>query len=66
MYDFFGCGREGNNFFGEDINFCRRAIECGFDLWAVQNINLDHTGPKTYEANWKLDILQPAQEEKAA
>jgi hypothetical protein len=67
MYDFFPCGREGNHFYGEDIQFCRRAIECGFDLWAVQDIQLDHTGPKTFEANWKLDVLVPVEEmEKAA
>lgn len=62
MHDFFPSGREGNHFYGEDIQFCRRAIECGFDLWAVQDINLDHTGPKTFEANWKLDVLVPSEE----
>lgn len=67
LYDFFPCGRFGQAFRGEDISFCERAQECGFDLWAVQNINLDHTGAKTFEANWKLDVLEAVpQEEKAA
>lgn len=67
MNDFFPSGREKNHFYGEDIQFCRRAIECGFDIWAVQDINLEHTGPKTWKANWKLDIMVPTEElEKAA
>lgn len=66
MHDFFECGREEHHFRGEDIKFCERAIQCGFDVWAVQDIVLDHTGPKTFRANWKLDVLVPANEEKAA
>lgn len=65
MHDFFECGREFHHFRGEDIKFCERAQDCGFEVWAVQDIQLDHTGPKTYRANWKLDVLVPV-EEKAA
>ena len=67
LHEFFLCGRMGHHFKGEDIRFCERAIECGFDIWAVQGIELDHTGPKTFKANWKLDVLVPVEkEEKAA
>lgn len=64
LFNFFPCGLMSQNLFkGEDIRFCERAQECGFDIWAVQNIDLDHTGPKTFEANWQ--VLKPV-EEKAA
>lgn len=66
LFNFFPCGRTGQMFKGEDIMFCERAISCGFDIWAVQDIGLDHTGPKTFEANWKIDILKSVPEEKAA
>lgn len=67
LHNFFPCGLvktgEVPIFKGEDILFCERAQECGFDVWAVQNIDLDHTGPKTFEANWQ--VLHKV-EEKAA
>lgn len=67
LHNFFPSGLTGQNQFkGEDIMFCERAIACGFDIWAVQDIMLDHTGPKTFEANWKIDILQPVAEKEAA
>ena len=64
MYDFFPHGREGNAFWGEDINFCRRAAECNFDIWAVQGVKLDHTGPKVYESDWR--IMVPVENAEAA
>jgi hypothetical protein len=59
MYSFFPCGPLDHQFKGEDIMFCERAIACGFDVWGVQDVALDHTGPKTFSANWKLDVLVP-------
>lgn len=56
IYDFFPCGREGKHFFGEDLQFCQRAQQLGFDLWAMQDIELEHTGVKTWESNWAVDI----------
>lgn len=62
LFNFFPCGlTENNQFKGEDIMFCERAQMCGFNVWAMQDIELDHTGFKTFEANWKLDVLQPAE-----
>lgn len=67
LFNFFPAGMtENNQFKGEDIQFCERAIACGFDLWAVQDIDLDHTGAKTFEANWKLDVLEAVPQERAA
>lgn len=54
MYDFFPSGRVGHQFVGEDISFCQRAQACGFDIWAVQDVPLTHTGPKTYDASWRV------------
>ncbi len=67
LHNFFPCGlqqiKPHNIFKGEDIMFCERAQACGFHIWAVQDIELDHTGPKTFGANW--NVLRPV-EEKAA
>ena len=60
VQDFFPHGRIGNFFVGEDIKFCERAIRCGFNIWATQGTRLKHTGSKTYESYWQLDI--PEQE----
>lgn len=56
IYDLFPHGREGNSFYGEDINFCRRAQQCGFDIHAVQGIFLKHMGEASWESTWQLDI----------
>ncbi len=68
LHSFFPCGFQTTSdgigmFKGEDIRFCERAQECGIDVWAVQDIELSHTGPKTFDANWS--VLRPV-EEKAA
>lgn len=54
MHDIFPAGRKDHHFTGEDISFCERAIACGFDIWAVQDVELDHTGLKTYDAKWRV------------
>lgn len=64
-YDFFPGGRHGNNFMSEDIAFCHKAREVGFDLWAMQDIPLKHTGSKTWDSNWQMDVVQ-IEEAKAA
>lgn len=66
MHDFFPAGRTGNAFWGEDISFCMRAKECGFDIWAAQGIGLRHFGEKEWPSRWQIDILQEEQEKEAA
>ncbi len=58
VHDFFPCGRLGNHFVGEDIGFCNRAIECGFDIWAAQGLKLRHYGEKRWPSEWQIDVLQ--------
>lgn len=58
IYDLFPHGREGNAFYGEDVNFCRRAQQCGFDLWAAQNIPLTHIGEASWNSQWNFDLPQ--------
>ena len=58
VYDFFPAGRDGINFTGEDINFCKRAQACGFDIWAMQNVEMEHVGEKSWDSNWSIDSLQ--------
>jgi len=61
LFDYFPCGRVGNHFTGEDLNFCIRAEQCGFDVWAHQGIELKHTGEHCWESNWAIDQLQLAE-----
>lgn len=56
-YDFFPHGRFGQAFVGEDLKFCERAKACGFDIWAAQNIRLDHYGEGKWDSEWALDVL---------
>ena len=58
VFDYFPAGRFGNHFIGEDINFCQRAMLCGFDIYAHQGIKLKHSGEKTFESDWRIDSLQ--------
>lgn len=62
IMDFFPHGRVGNHFIGEDIRFCQRAIECGFDVFAYQGLTFSHTGDMTWETTWQLDVSVPVEE----
>jgi len=57
IYDFFPCGRFGNEFIGEDISFCNRLKQLGIPIWGVQGIQLDHFGENAWGAEWR--VLQP-------
>lgn len=54
MFDFFPCGRFGNYFVGEDIGFCNKARECGFQIWGVQDIALGHYGEAVWPSKWRV------------
>lgn len=54
IYDFFPHGRFGHDFTGEDIKFCERVIACGFDIWALQGIELAHMGEQRWISNWRV------------
>ncbi len=56
IHDFFPAGRLGNNFVGEDIGFCNKVRECGFDIHAVQGLKLRHYGEKRWPSEWLLDV----------
>ena len=58
IHDYFGCGRYGNHFQGEDMKFCERVSQVGFKIWAVQNVKLRHYGEKCYDSDWAIDVLQ--------
>lgn len=66
QYAFFPSGRDGHAWRGEDIWFCMRAIECGFQVWACQDIELTHTGAKTWDAKWRVLRAVDEAAEKAA
>lgn len=64
IHHLFPSGLYGHQFSGEDIQFCARAIECGFDLWAMQGIKLRHWGEQSWDSNWRIDM--PANAPKVA
>lgn len=37
---------------GEDLAFCKRAAECGYDIWAEPSVHLGHIG---HNAVWPED-----------
>ena len=57
IFDLFPHGRYGHAFTGEDIKFCERATECGFDIWAMQGISLQHFGEKSWDSTWQIDSM---------
>lgn len=59
IHDFFPAGRMGNYFNGEDIAFCNRVRECGFDIYGVQGLKLRHYGEKRWPSEWQIDIQVP-------
>jgi len=66
IHDFFPHGRFENQFIGEDIGFCNRAKECGFKIWAAQNVKLNHYGEGKWESEWALDIVNINDAERKA
>lgn len=44
----FGIDEDDHQYIGEDIYFCRKAKEAGFDLWIDPSIEISHVGPKGY------------------
>lgn len=58
IYNFFPAGRFADHFTGEDIKFCERAQQCGFPIYAAQNVKLSHHGAKAWESDWALDVIQ--------
>lgn len=58
VFDHFPAGRFGNHFIGEDMQFCNKAHEAGFDIWAMQGIKLKHSGDATWVSDWAIDVVQ--------
>lgn len=55
MKDIFPGGVRDGYLRGEDVNFFKAANAAGFKCWALEGLNLRHTGDKTFEGPWKLD-----------
>ncbi len=54
--DLFPCGRKGNFFLGEDIAFCERVKESGFEIYAAQGLALKHAGEWSWDSTWQIDV----------
>ncbi len=51
--DLFNHGAYNGTWYGEDIAFSRRWLDCGKDLWIVPNLNITHhTKDKAYPGNF--------------
>lgn len=51
-YHLFRCQQRGNQWFGEDFNFCWEWAEMGGEIWAYPDIQFLHTGTKCWEGNY--------------
>ena len=54
IYEFFPAGRRGHNRMSEDVGFCAKAMDAGINIYAMQNIPLEHTGAKSFESKWSM------------
>lgn len=50
---------------GEDLSFCWRARQCGYDIWADANIELGHVGQMVVNRSY-FEAYQEAQEQADA
>lgn len=50
---------------GEDLSFCWRARQCGYDIWADANIELGHVGQMVVTRSY-FEAYQEAQEQADA
>lgn len=49
----FHCEQVGDLWWGEDYNFCRIAINDGFEVFAYPNIDFVHVGRKAWKGNYQ-------------
>jgi hypothetical protein len=52
VLEYFISGRVGNRYKGEDVAFCERVREHGFDLWLDPSVCLTHHGNHEYNAKF--------------
>lgn len=46
-------GQEGHGqFWGEDLEFCKKWVSLGESIWIDPNVNMEHAGRKTYRGNF--------------
>jgi hypothetical protein len=60
LYNFFNVGMvfpDDNQWYGEDVVFCKRWQSIGGELWIEPNINFTHTGNREHKGNY-FDYLQ--------
>jgi glycosyltransferase involved in cell wall biosynthesis len=56
--EYFTCGRRDGRFKGEDVNFCKLALDNGFDLWVEPDISFSHVGKKSYSGNFLQECCE--------
>lgn len=52
LWNYFPQGQQGQQWVGEDVQFCRNWITCGGEIWVVPDINFCHVGKKAFHGNW--------------
>lgn len=60
---FFHFAINGDQYVGEDIYFCRKAAEAGFDVWVDPHLTLTHVGPFNYTGKL-VDALTVVREDE--
>lgn len=57
LYNFFHHIMEDDTLYGEDISFCKRALESGSKIWIDPDIELRHHGAKVFTYNYGKYLL---------
>jgi len=52
-WNFFHCGIINNQWWGEDFDFCRKAVKQGFQIWCYTDVVFRHWGLAHWEARCK-------------
>ena len=66
---YFQCALHGDLYFGEDIEFCNRAVRCKVPIWIDPAIDLMHIGRKIYDHTFRGYLessIQAAKETQSA
>jgi len=59
LFSVFDLKSTPEGYYGEDMLFCQRALDRGFEIWIDPMIKLGHFGMHEYKADFNNDILFP-------
>jgi SAM-dependent methyltransferase len=65
FHNYFDTRQVGEQWFGEDVFFCRQWRAMGGDLWIDPRITLTHTGPQRFTGNYYRFLRQGRDDQQA-